>query len=421
MALLDNPPQHLETSYNYARILQWQDTATGDEPDLTAVSQLFGVSVPWKYFAPTATRPAVGVAQNFDATIISLSGIDSRGQAASLVSSWLSRTDNFLNQPFPVYVIGAAVSAIIAYRSVFSGPRPKCRIIGHSFGGLVAMSLLDQLRRAAPDVDYQLVTFGSPKGVGNITLSNVAGVSQVRWVLTGDPVVAIPPVQTQAPLIHGLLAQRDSTNLASWTHLSLPTVINALNVVTTPFFDPDVAPFTAADLSGLLSSTQGLFGLRHGMLAYRTSLGNIVNAPPPVAPDPPPVSPTRPRPPVVTPEIRAAINNAVVLWRDAALDRDAIPVDIPAPSRFLAKRTDRTWSVHWMLHEICVCPHKRKARAICRHANRMLRIFQGVGMCNSTNFVQALIDYLTDAANADVGYKPTLNDGGEPPVPYNIE
>lgn len=425
MAVLDYGPNISGIARAYCELLQLLDRPGAVVQMDDKLTEIFGGSTSYRIFAQADFPCTWGFAWRGARMLLFLSGIRTARHFALLANS-------YINPGRPLQAIGLntqirdwATNLGTRFPPTLGTTGTDLTVIGHSLGGAIAASFV-YAGPALPNVTSTTVcTFGAPKFVGRLA-PEWSGVRYSRWTNPEDNVPSLPPLSTEAPLLYGLLTRQQRDNLASWAQPQ-----RACNVTSTGTLslidDPPSKAITVTTLLAALQSPQGAFGPGHDLAVYQTNLSRarstyVEPSTTPTAPagpgtvQPPPIPPigVTPRfPPAAVPA--ATLDARVNVFRESAIVNDSASVNLPFPNQLGRVRRGRVWSVTWLNYEICTCPTKKKAVALCRHMNRFLRIYQGVGQSNSPDFVFALADYLGYASDPDSGYKPLLNDGGNPP------
>jgi len=351
---------------------------------------------------------------------ICLSGINVGIQTARLVQSWF--TGGTTVGDWAVLPYAMTMATYVADQipgmidDIDRGRITEIGVAGHSFGGLVALAMAQRFRRIAQAMRISYSSFGTPQGWISTGTLPATGEECARWVTQYDPVPNLPPNYQNALTLHGLLPQGRSRALDAWVQPCANIQLTDDGRIVANAREWEPSDITIPDLRAIVDSrTYGFFGDEHRIELYYRRLRNF-NARQ-AAPPPPPVVPTiRPRTPEPpTPQQREQGRQAANALIEVGREQNGVVVEIPVPARMRAVREGRVWYVVWLNRQIAIGPTRKKAQAIARHFNRFLRIYQGVGVSNSIDFLGALQDWLRDAANPEAGYRPTLEDAGMTP------
>lgn len=374
----------------------------------------------YRTWRPSETEVGGVYIRGGTAAYCALSGVNVNAQLLRLINSWLSGGRNLGDYPILGYALTMA-NAIIASETelrdnLSNGNTHRIGFAGHSFGGLVALSLARWAKQTFPRVEVTYCSFGSPRGYltpGSLFLN---GFDMARWTTDDDPVPALPPRFGNARVLFGLVDSEIAENLEVWVQPVGTLRIRPNSVISALETDFEPQDITIPDLRALVNSREyGFFGPGHRIESYYTLIRrfNQSVANPPTPPVVPVTRPRAPAPP--TPQARAEARQAANALIEVGREQNGIAVEIPKPARMRAVRRGRVWYVTWLGREIAIGPTRKKTQAIARHFNRFLRIYQSVGVSNSIDFLGALQDWLRDAANPEAGYRPTLEDAGMTP------
>ena len=423
-------PYRNSTAAAYAGLINSMDFNT---PAIrqSFIDQLIGLGAQVYNHIGTDLRPQICAASNADYAIVALSGTRTIAQGRSLIASYSDRTGRNAGfaRKFPSYIQSAADDVYATLVSNLGFGQPTILLCGHSLGGAVATALASLLRGKYPDARIVLCTFGAPKCIGEPVNPFLATIDMVRYVIENDPVQFIPPLPAQAPLIYSALGGPSGRLVSSWGHPC--RAVNILRNSETAYPAPLVSgpEVGLTTMLALANSSEGWFGPDHLMQTYNDRL--FYNArfhfPYPVPdavgasgsgsyiPNMPPVSQAALPGVQITPDQLRQADVRMTVFRELASAQESIPVHVPFPNLMQVARFGKTYFVNWMGMDVCTAPTKKKARALARHGNRFLRIYQHVAQSESQTFVMALAFYLTEAANPQGGFRPALRDGNNPP------
>jgi len=420
-------PDYSGVALLYAQILEnIQGDPIPDDNTTALLTQL--LDTPVQVVRSGAPQPILWlVASNATTTFFALGGARNAKAISDLCDSWLGQAQQPVGPAFPTSPLFGywpdrwASDILLAASSVTILSRPEVRICGHSLGGVIGWAIAARIQAAYPAANVHLCTFGNPKVV-RFPSSDFTTITCARFTNPADNVPSLPPLATEAPDVYAALNQAQWNNLNSYRQPRKALSLRPGGTVVVQD-DPPSVPVTFSSLQALCAGNTGLFGAGHGIGTYvgllKALYGNVPSNPAlttvapqtigniPVALPGPTISPAAPNPPIDP----APIVARQVAFRAAATANDGIYVDIPNPNRMKAVFDGQYWNVHWMGFPIAIGPTKKKARALARHMNRFLKIYQGVGESQSNLFSDALAEYLTDAADPAKGYTPTLRDG----------
>lgn len=317
--------------------------------------------------------------------------------------------------------------AIFAKCNTF-GPiptKPKYRMAGHSLGGAIAMRLASIYAESRPSASHHCCTFGMPKAI-DIIDPFLSQIKIGRWINPLDNVSSLPPLYDQGVSIFVALTYQEWFNLQRWRHPCQAYNVNASGAMS-KIDDPPSVVLNNNTLLQACNSPQGMFGTGHGIETYianlRAAATPVSSATPsstiapttpmPALPTPAIIAPSPPTPPApVSPAVVAA---AITVYNEQVALHDNVSNQVPSLWTMKAVRHGPFWHVEWMDRTVAIGPTKKKSRALARHMNRFLRIYQGVAQSQGQNFCDALTGYLTVAATPGLGFDPTLADGGFAP------
>jgi pimeloyl-ACP methyl ester carboxylesterase len=425
MPFFNLPPNDPTAALAYANLLNAVDFP-GNRPQLgEAIRVIVGgnsfVIVESNSVYPTTWGYAIGG----DCLLFFSSGIRSASSFSPLARSYTNPSQTAFEDGYLDYIVEtvARIKQVMLDRGVRQ--MDKLVAVGHSMGGLIASEFCRAWPISGREISIDCCTFGMPKPTRSLARYCMVN-RNARWSNTDDHVTRLPPLGDAAANLYSALTSRQRSILVSWIHTcqSLNLTLSGNITRSDTLIGP---PVTISTLTAALQSNNGAFGPGHPISRYielltlAIPLYNVVPIPPPPVPPPGPLPvpalPPQQRVPAVPalppPDAVMAANR--VAFREFATNNDAIPADVPFPNKFQATLVDGIWYVTWMDYYVACGPTKKKCRALARHMNRFLPIFQGVGMCYSQGFVFALGEYLTAAADPNGTFSPKLNDGGMTP------
>jgi len=346
---------------------------------------------------------------------VGLSGVRTSGAMGALVRSWLDGDPGPLQTRWVNQVNEWALQIFNDRRFLGTTEVSKVVLIGHSLGGAIALPLAKLISNRVPSAPINVISYGSPRVCGRLAIEALQRTFVARYITPGDQVSSFPPLAAQAPDINALLTSAQRARIANWIHPDQALSVAENGSISQLVQDPAPTPFTGTTILQCLQSRQGIFNASHAITTYRDRLALSI----PPAPANPVVIPPPPIVAQVNPPVDAQVNRVLdarlAVFREGAAHTAGVPVQIPSFSRMRAFHENRIWFVEWGGYIVCCGPTKKKARALCRHFNKFLMIYQGVGASYSQIFVQALQEYLSAAA-VDTMFAPPLRDNGIPPA-----
>lgn len=425
MPLITGPARDVRLGYQLARLIHSLDYNPNGPEANDAIYELYGAY-------PAISSPSNIIRNNYPVTfgccanatgqLIWMSGLRRAGTVSAMVRSYTDRVRNSSTEAY-VKQLKDYADDIFGYVNTSRPlvPGTQCVIAGHSLGGAIAYPLADRISAANPGMPVSVVNFGAPKAFGHSFGTSARNYSVLRYTTPNDIVPSLPPLRIYAPTLYGLLPSIDRYNLSHWANTEGYTSLSPAGGVTAMTGDPAIAEITLTTIGAVLNSREGMFGPSHSIDTYREYM-ELASIAAPAAPPPAVAIPLIAQAiPVETPAMATNERNSIIVFRESATTNDSIPTDIPFPNRVEVVKVDRIYYCYWTGLPICIGPSKKKCRALARHLNRFLRIYQGVGQSYSMDFVNALSDYLTYASDAAQEFRPILNDGGFPPIPVAPE
>lgn len=426
LAIVD--PRNATAALAYLTLIEHLDYARPAEGINDVLEPLIGTPLNVRVYVDVQYPVTWGWAYGNANSILFMSGVRTARTASVLVRSWIEAP--YLTE------VKYYTSAIEDWtRSIWSKAltdgfqqRTTVAIAGHSLGGAIGFGVAEEAGNRWNTSSVLTCTFGAPKVIGPAYRLR-GNVSHTRYSNPGDNVPSLPPTSDRATLIYAGLTRAQQQSLQTWRH---PCGVNILHDDGTLTQSDTDRPSDVIGMSTLLplfnSRVTGIFGPAHFTLNYRqllvariarsaaqTAAETVYNSASPTAPE----MPAQVSPVVVPPLLpQVEINRQVVTARENAVIRDAVALNIPDRYRMKVKKDKGVYYVAWMGKEIAWGPSRKKAGAVARHFNRFLAVYQGVGISQSNVLVQALIEYLTVAADPAGPLKPTLYDGGSTPQAF---
>lgn len=408
-----------------ARLVRQLDTPRPLEGLAEYLEPVMGVANASQVYITSNYPVTFGYAVNDNYLRIFLSGVRTVAAGQRLAQGWLNGPATEDVQGINPAISNTAASMMQLLPS-FNMAARSVAIFGHSYGGAIAIELGRLFQRIGRPNFITVVTYGQPR-VLQINYELPTAWDICRWVTPNDNVPRLPPGSRSAPLLYNALNPQQQRRMENWVHPCQATEVSDTGAIRTIDDAPSDPIGVTTILAALNSNTQGVFGTGHLLSTYIPNLERaiaVAGAAPVIVPAAtntraPTATITPPRftpPVVVAPLTQQELDARVAYVRDAQVERDQTPVAIGPQYRMKAVRDKKVYYVEWCGWQVCWAPTKKKARALARHFNRFLAIYQGVGVSNSDLFVRALTYYLALAADPNGPLKPTLNNGGQPSV-----
>ncbi len=425
--LTNTSPLNAQAAREYLRAIAHLDRARPSEGWEEVVEPLIGVTAQYRTVVDVAYPVTWGWAQSANNALIVLSGVRTAYAGQQLARSWVAGDVGYDTRLFVLQVELWGRAIFQDSRAAGFAQKDTIQIAGHSLGGALASYLAWWFGLTYPESRIQVCTFGQPKVCGPAYRPR-DNTGFARYSNAEDNVPSLPPTSDRAPAVYAGLTRAAQARVQAWRHPVGVMVLNPDGTVTQNDTDRPSVMIGATTLLGIINSrVSGFFGTGHSLLTYASLLDArlrtvdamfaaevVNNAAAPTAQSMPDVVSPR-----VVPELvpQVELNRQVAVAREEAAARDAVQLDIPTRYRMKAVRVEGIYCVAWMEKIIAWGPSRKKAQAIARHFDRFLRVYQGVGQSNSNVLVDALIEYLTIAADPSGPLKPTLNDAGTTPAP----
>lgn len=94
---------------------------------------------------------------------------------------------------------------------------------------------------------------------------------------------------------------------------------------------------------------------------------------------------------------------------EADAQREYGSVVIPQGQAFVARRVGAVWVSQFRGNIISIGPTRRRSRSFCARANVFLNKLQIQGQVDPDSFLAAMTSYLSDAADPQSAFVPTMN------------
>lgn len=404
-------PSVTDQALAMCKVIEALRTDAGDDLLRSIVTQNWGRPEVLERKARDTKNPA-RVLISFGDTIIALyEGVSNRTQAIGMSSQYLSVTS--ITPPFlPAHpwVSSLCVDTMAPELAAF---RPTCRNLvlgGHSMGGAIAQWLHVAVSGLT---NYDRVvsgTFGSPMWGFQNQANQLNASSSTRWMLPDDPITAVWPSITEAPVMNalagagGIIARR-------YVHCGQGLQMQPDSTFVSRYHADLSGQIAEADLINLFFSDMNQEDNAHWIANYTAWFQLEVDLLTPVQaiPEPPPVRFRTIAPPIEEAPIRqqnVAVQQGV---RQRLRTQIGIPVAIPRSELFIAKKRGPTWAVYFMDAEIGWGMRRRRALHLANFGNRMMMQYLRVGVAYPDAFVRAMAQFCLDAQVPATGITPTLN------------
>jgi hypothetical protein len=345
-----------------------------------AISSLLqgGDVVQWRAGTATSTAFAIITNANAGQLIIIIGGMsDLTLQAPSIIASWSDRRppqfaqNVFANQAAAIGLLTDDGSTV---------PYTMVRIIGHSWGGAVAMWIPNFLTRGSLAVaTNEIYTYGAPKPSSRAQAFSSQGYTVRRVFIDTDPVPGLPPSSTEFGQLWQWLGVPTARQWNTWFQPVTGLTYNGNGILTSARV-PLVASTPSSFFTSVLSWITGTnaFGAAdHSINSYQ-SQAQLLNAL--EAPQPQPAPQRQPAPRPIT-GFQLQLEQAEAL-ADAAANidgnRQAAAVGIQAGVALepgVRFRGIRIGGVQWVYYgdtPIATTRTLRTRRALVRYLNRQI-------------------------------------------------
>lgn len=285
----------------------------------------------------------------------------------------------------------------------------KVKVIGYSLGAGVATVFATFTKQLGRSPDVECVTYGAPRP-GNMFFADACErIRLIRYFNLRDPVVRIPPRTDEAPVFHSTNVQAIRRN---WDHHCQPS--GGVGITDDSAFQYTVNSTLNLPLQDLriiewMGGLNGVVHQDHNVVGYERRMGPIPAAPwhrlddPIVEGHTIPREETGPRTHGLAPAI---VQDTI---RTDAIVQAAILQKLPDAYLMHAVLTLGQWHVVWLNKPICIAPKKQLAKRIARAGNLFLSRFHRVGLASPGNLLEAMQEYMTEAARAGGKFIPPLS------------
>jgi hypothetical protein len=287
------------------------------------------------------------------------------------------------------------------------GPRDWC-IVGHSYGGALALVLACLVADAGFASSVQVCTFGSPRP-GDTSLSlRLLSFTVRRYMGNDDPVCRFPPTRAEAPV---LTLSSGFAAASAWSQYAQPqggVVLDQEGKATYRPLPPSTLPIVDFQLAGWALSDKGFLRTGHSMQQYqrRVDLGAAL--------------PTQQRPGVLSSAARELVLPLTaqafteVLPQGASTSSSPLEEStvaqgfVPPVFRAKAELIGGKYVVTWQGAVVLVGHSRSNARSLASALNRFLRVMQGASSADHTDFNASLASHWEVCTQATLGFNPPL-------------
>lgn len=280
-------------------------------------------------------------------------------------------------------------------------------VVGHSYGGAVALVLGELLREARVSRTVSVITYGSPRPGDESFAVAVIGLPSVRWMNSQDPVPRFPPQPAEAPGLYTLLPSVVVAQLTVWQQAGAGLVVYRNGIVSALGLPPLTVPVSELALADWAAGSMGFGDPMHSATSYVTSLFAVGSqkpqSPAEVGQLIGNVSGERPLPlvPADVPLVDAV--------REVLEGGQRMSVQIPIGMRpTVVKISSKVYRVQWGTHIIATGFSRTNAKAFRKALFKALRVLQTQQNVSITGFENAVATYLAAATNPSGGFVPVL-------------
>ena len=364
----------------------WQDVVNGRPP--------FSVLDTAVLLPNTPYRPVVVSVISPGQRNIFLAGIDPRlvtppnvlpRQLHELVDSWDDRyySRRIASGANPLANQEAA-GIVTACQPFVPGNTDAVKIVGYSYGGMIAPILGQLIKGNNPGCTVEVITYGAPRP-GHWRFQQRATSDDVkRFWNTEDPIPFTPPHVDECPWMAVFFSTRTLENMDAQVQITTgyqvydTGIISASEGLTAPSFS------VTTGLVQLMTGSQGIQATAHTLAEYVRRF-NLATARTPPRPIPVPPVGVRQRADPETPAEIDRARQANVPVVNAGLNGGGGPPisviatpgvpDVPVtpgdpPLKYRARKRGTIWVVEHAGEVVGVGPHKRRARSLARRLNR---------------------------------------------------
>jgi hypothetical protein len=280
---------------------------------------------------------------------------------------------------------------------------------GFSLGGAIAESLAAAFAVSA-GVQPSWMSFGAPRPGFRSMATQIGSGFGARYMSNGDPIPHFPPRvedMPQGPTVFGVAA---FLGFEYFVHPAGGLLLSDAGSIPVAAETPPADTFLSVTSfpAFLLSQVTGT-STPHNLAHYQTLLRAWALATPATRierPRPAGIEPANPPAKRDLDRQERAVARAVALQGQAQDAREAV---IPPTLAFQAVRVGFQWQVTFNGQVIATGPTKRKARAMARTGNALLKRFGRMAVVDPNGFLNQAGAYMLAAQDPTSGIIPTLN------------
>jgi len=289
------------------------------------------------------------------------------------------------------------------------GDRKNILLHGHSQGSTIALALALRMKNAYRDALVRCITFGGPKCLRGAIVSEYDAIHVTRWITINDPVPLIPVTTATPAIAAAQVGLRELREWSSWVHIGSVGVLDGGSVVTArtqPDYDPSTVP---GGVAGWLSSMALMRTSAHSQQTYSDFLYAVATAgvernhtqTPAIA-----AAQVEEMPPQA---IQRAVRQSTERLRRAEILQLQTPAHVPDVWRWRYEKVGGVFNVYWGPYLTMSTMRRRNASAVVKWGNRWQSAIQRKPVVERASLVEALAHYLTEAADPQSGFTPTMN------------
>lgn len=398
--------------------------SAGNFPDVVELMNLFSAY----NFSVVTQRPAnVGDPQwillrSDEADVLFVAGVQSLFQAQTFINAY----DTGITRPLPngpqadAYRLAYAIVSLAGWASATGTKRID--LVGHSYGGAVALNILGQAKNWNSIQDVYATTFGSPSPGTYQFCQELPTDSCTRVFFMDDPVPLIPPSLNNNSYVPMLV---NRATYDSYNQFGQPS--GGVALMPDGSTQPATAPGASlrsvpSNLAAWLFSVATGRNNPHSMSRYNSVLGyfssSYVHAVPAATPAPVRVTPSAIQPPAATATTsmivgRTNIQTANNLSAQAA-PAPGTAIDQPEEKIARVVRIGRLYAVLLNGLQIATTTNRRQAHSIARNLNSHLRTLQNTANWDANALWLGYGDYVAACAKPDGEFNPPMNNVADP-------
>jgi len=290
-----------------------------------------------------------------------------------------------------------------------TGDRRNILVHGHSQGSCIALATALRMKQAYPDAYVRCITFGGPKCVRGRAVDDLVPIHVTRWMTLNDPVPLVP-LTTATPALaiaqHGIAEIRQ---WATWVHVGSFSVLDGSETPTArtePDYDPSTLP---GGVAGWLLSMATMRQSAHSQQTYADYLYAVANSgvqrnhTQPAAVHSDQVEEMKPQ------TLQRVVRQSNERMRQQEILQLQTPTHVPEVWKWRYEKVSGVFNVFWGPYLVASTTRRKSASAVCRWGNRWQHAIQRKPVVERASLVEALAHYLTEAADPDSGFLPTMN------------